>query len=221
MDAMNGSNTRSIGKGYAFYIPVAIGIAAFCIVAYIVFSLIFWTYWTNIWSTVWWWLNFVPTVCVSCFVAFFALLLKSADDKKTNNRGVVLHQVCTRINRTILHDSDVRVKVGAYSAWLEIIYDVNKSKNKFADFKNLEGGAPQGQPMMNQGPPNSNQMMNRNAASPPRQQPGPQGPGSNQRPPGQMGPGPQQGNNPGSYPMNRGPNQGPPPNNMNMNQGPP
>ena len=126
---MNWSNSRSIGQGYGFYVPIAMGIIAFMIVLYIVISIIYWTQWSFYWSTVLWWVNILPIFAIGFFIATLACVLKGEDDRKTNDRGMALHQVCSQINKTILNNSDVKVKVGEYSAWLEISYDPSKSNS--------------------------------------------------------------------------------------------
>jgi hypothetical protein len=57
---MNQSNTRSIGQGYGFYLPIGIGIIALMLVVYIIVSIVYGTLWTATWSTVLWWIS-------SCF----------------------------------------------------------------------------------------------------------------------------------------------------------
>lgn len=81
-----------------------------------------------------------------------ACVLKGEDDRKTNDRGMALHRTCTQINRTILNNSDVKVKAGAYSAWLEISYDPTKSKWPALSPNFAEGPNAPGQNQVPQGP---------------------------------------------------------------------
>lgn len=124
---MNLSNTRSIGKGYGFYLPIGIGIIILMLVVYIILSIIYSSFWNNVWSTRLWWINFFPLLAVGLFISMLACVLKGEDDRKTNDRGLALHNVCQNINRNILRESDVKVKMGDFSAWIEISYDPSKS----------------------------------------------------------------------------------------------
>ena len=129
---MNQSNTRSIGQGYGFYLPIGIGIIALMLVVYIIVSIVYGASWKATWSTVLWWINILPIFAIGFFIMLLACVLKGEDDRKTNDRGMALHRVCSQINKTILNNSDVKVKPGDYSAWLEISYDPSKSKSDFS-----------------------------------------------------------------------------------------
>jgi len=92
---MNSSNSRSIGQGYGFYLPIGVGIIAFMLVVYIVISIIYRTIWTNFWQTRLWWINILPIFAIGFFIMTLACVLKGEDDRKTNDRGIAIHRACS------------------------------------------------------------------------------------------------------------------------------
>ena len=95
---MNETNSRSIGKGYGFYFPIAMGLLGFGIVVYIVVSLFNWTKWKLTLENVWW-VVVLPPFAFGFYIFLFAMLLKNGDDKKTKARHEAVHQTCKRINK--------------------------------------------------------------------------------------------------------------------------
>ena len=81
---------------------------------------------------------------VFCFV-------RAGEDSTTLRRQMAVYQAVRDINRTYFKRSDVKMKMGEYSSWLEVHFDPHK--------QNVRSGAP---PMRNnnqQGPkPPMNQM---------------------------------------------------------------
>jgi hypothetical protein len=75
-----------------------------------------------------WWVVTLPVIALGFYLSTFALILKNKDDIKTKKRGIAVSEACRKINENYLGNSDVKIKCGDYSAWLEVSYDVNKSK---------------------------------------------------------------------------------------------
>lgn len=128
---MEETNSRSIGKGYGFYMPIAFGLLGLLILGYILVVLFYWDGWKAILDSSVWWVDVLPPLAAGFWIFIFACILKGADDKRTKMRSTAIHQVCKRINREYLAKSDVSVACGEYSAWIEINYDPRKSKLNF------------------------------------------------------------------------------------------
>lgn len=122
------TKSQSIGKGYSFYFPIAIVIIVIMLILYIVLSIVYRLMWEGFTKTALVWILFLPEVAIGCFVMMFAFLLKGDDDAKTKRRGIAISEVCNNINNAHLAKSDVKVRCGDYSAWLEISYDPKNSK---------------------------------------------------------------------------------------------
>jgi hypothetical protein len=128
VEAMNETKTRSIGKGYGFYMPIAIGLLVLLLLAYGVIVYLYWDLWNGFFSTSSWWIVVLPPLGAIFYLFIFACILKGADDKRTKQRGTAIHEVCKKVNKDYLSKSDVNVACGDYSAWLEVNYDPTKSK---------------------------------------------------------------------------------------------
>lgn len=127
---MDNTNSRSIGKGYGFYMPIAFGLLGLLIVGYVAVALLYFTLFKLFFETSSWWVAVLPVLAVGFWIFIFACILKGADDKRTKMRGSALAEVCKKINQQYLSKSDVGVSVGDYSGWLEISYDPKKSRFK-------------------------------------------------------------------------------------------
>lgn len=182
--ALDETNSRSIGKGYAFYMKIAYALLALLIIVNIVVAIIYWDIWSAFFKSsgnALWWVPILPVLAVAFWIFLFACLLKGADDKKTKMRNMAIHEECKKINREYLSKSDVKVSSGDYSAWLEIDYDPKKGELKFNEinFNSKIAGiiAPMGRQnrpnqmdsTVNQIPinPNSQQQHNRNIQNQP------------------------------------------------------
>jgi hypothetical protein len=216
---MNETNSRSIGMGYGFYMPIAFGLLGLLIVVYALIAILYWDLWSASFNSSLWWVVVLPPLAVGLWTFMFAGLLKMGDDKKTKARGTAIAEVCSRINKQYLNKSDVSVRAGDYAGWLEINYDPSKSKLKFNSIKFnsiLEGKAGNVPPKTP--PPNRN---NGSMGPNPNNVRGSQGPNPNNVRNSQQGPNnnirnSQQGPNPNNI---RNSQQGPRPNNMQNPRG--
>lgn len=132
---MDETNSRSIGKGYGFYLPIAFGLLGLLIVGYATIAIVYWSLWTHFFKFSQWWVAVLPVLAVGFWIFIFACILKGADDKRTKQRGTAIAEACKRINKQYLSKSDVGVHCGDYSAWLEINYDPKKGELKINEIK--------------------------------------------------------------------------------------
>ena len=130
VDAMDQTQSRSIGKGYGFYFPIALGLVGLLSVVYLLMVILYWDLWNAFWSTEAWWIVVLPVLATGFYLFIFVCILKGDDDRRTLMRGNALSQLCREINSKYLSKSDVNVACGNFSAWLEINYDPNQSKFK-------------------------------------------------------------------------------------------
>ena len=126
---MEETNSKSIGKGYGFYMPIAYALLALLLVVYILVAILYWNYFKLFFEGAQWWLVTLPVIAAIFWIFLFACMLKGADDKRTKMRQNAIYHTCEQVNKEYLKKSDVKTAVGKYGAWLEISYDPKKSKS--------------------------------------------------------------------------------------------
>jgi uncharacterized BrkB/YihY/UPF0761 family membrane protein len=88
------TNSRSIGKGYAFYINVAFALLGLLVIGTALVAIFYWDLWTAFFKTQSWWIPTLPVLAVGFWIFLFACILKGADDKKTKMRTMAVYEEC-------------------------------------------------------------------------------------------------------------------------------
>jgi hypothetical protein len=104
---------------------ILIGLA---ILLYIISMIIWWTRFKTLFTSAMWWLVVLPPIAYILWVFTFLCITKGDEDKKTLRRQLAVYNTLNQINRTNLKGSDVQMRMGSYSAWLETRYDPKKRK---------------------------------------------------------------------------------------------
>jgi len=99
---MDDTNSRSIGKGYGFYMPIAYVFTALIIISYTVLAILYNDLWWPTLKTQFWWVFTLPALAALFWIYIFACMLKGEDDKRTKRRTMAVHEVCQRVNNQYL-----------------------------------------------------------------------------------------------------------------------
>ena len=131
---MDSTKTRSIGTAYSIYILIAIILIAVGLLAYTISIIIWFENVKAVFKADKWWIIILPPIAYIFWVFTFICLTKGDEDKKTLKRQVAVYQAVQSINNSNLKGSDVKMRMGSYSAWLETRYDPKKRKQNLLTF---------------------------------------------------------------------------------------
>lgn len=126
---MDQTKTRNIGGFYKCFIIAGI-VLIFLGLLWFLLSIL--AIWLNNSAAVWtaglWWLFILPPFAWIFFVLAWICIVKSIEDANTKKRQVAIYGAIRQINRTFLKDTDVKMKMGSYSGWLEAMYNPKTCK---------------------------------------------------------------------------------------------
>ena len=193
---MNKTKSWKIGKGYSLFLIFGIVWILLTIIGFLLCY--FWIFKTQFQYHAFrktFWMVWGPFLLILLLILFLICFVRAGEDSTTLRRQMAVYQAVRDINRTYFKRSDVKMKMGEYSSWLEVHFDPHK--------QNVRSGAPpmrnnnqQGpKPPMNQMPPQQPQQkplqvnqMGYQQNQPPQQRPVQQQPQFNQPMPPQRQP---------------------------------
>ena len=125
--ALTDTKTWKVGHGYSFYFVFMILIIVLNMIALGVlyyFYMPFVDYWI-VQTTGW--MVYGPLIFCFFYFVFMLVFVKGGEQKRTLLRQMKIYQTLEKINNNELRDVDVRLKMGSYSAWFEILFDPFKN----------------------------------------------------------------------------------------------
>ena len=69
--------------------PIAFGLLALLLIAYIVLLVVYWDLWNAMFTADGWWIPTLPPLAAIFYLFIFACCLKGADDKRTKQLSLI------------------------------------------------------------------------------------------------------------------------------------
>lgn len=136
------TKTRNIGGFYKCFIIAAIILIAIGLIWFLVSVFLIWYQNSKaLWGNSLWWMVWLPPFAWIFFVLAWVCIVKRIEDQNTKKRQIAVYGAIRQINMTFLKDVDVKMKMGSYSSWLEVMYNpktckiLTKKINHFFLFK--------------------------------------------------------------------------------------